>query len=152
MWLNAGWAVALVPALWIGARLDGIEGRRLPTASSGCSSPLPLAVLALHRAGVSLIPTLPALVRPLIGAATMASVILLIESVLDGNAFIHLLLAGGTGLIVYILVVVPLHNFRRVTALRDPLPVIDKGVQMRDTKSLSRSDYRSATAPTESNT
>jgi O-antigen/teichoic acid export membrane protein len=118
VWLNAGWAAALVPALWIGARLDGIQGAAMAHGIVGAFVAMPLAVLALHRAGVSLKPTLPALVRPLIGAATMAGVILLIESFLDGIAFIHLLLAGGTGLIVYILAVVPLHNFRRVTALR----------------------------------
>jgi PST family polysaccharide transporter len=118
VWLNAGWAVALVPALWVGAHLDGIRGAAIAHGIVAVFIALPLAVLALRVAGVSLVPTLPALVRPTIGAAIAAAVILLIDSVVHGNSFVQLSLAGGAGLIVYILVVVPLNKLRQVTALR----------------------------------
>jgi PST family polysaccharide transporter len=118
VWLNAGWAVALVPALWIGAHMDGIRGVAIAHGVVAVFVALPLAVLALRVAGVSLVPTLPALVRPTIGAAIAAAVILLIDSVVNGNSFGQLSLAGGAGMIVYILVVVPLDKLRQVTALR----------------------------------
>jgi PST family polysaccharide transporter len=118
VWLNAGWAVALVPALWIGAHMDGIRGAAIAHGIVAVFVALPLAVLALRAAGVSLVPTLPALVRPTIGAAIAAAVILLIESVVNGNSFVQLSLAGGAGMIVYILVVVPLNKLRQMTTLR----------------------------------
>jgi PST family polysaccharide transporter len=115
VWLNAGWAVALVPALWFGTHLDGIRGAAIAHGVVAVLVALPLAVLALRRAGVSLEPTLPALVRPTIGAATAAAVIMLIDSVVSGSSFVQLLLAGGAGMIVYILVVVPMDQLRQLT-------------------------------------
>jgi O-antigen/teichoic acid export membrane protein len=118
VWLNAGWAVALVPALWVGAHLDGIRGAAIAHGVVGVFVALPLAVWALRLAGVSLVSTLPALVRPTIGAAIAAAVIMLIDSVVSGSSFVQLLLAGSAGLIVYILVVVPLDQFRQLNTLR----------------------------------
>jgi O-antigen/teichoic acid export membrane protein len=119
VWLNAGWAVTLVPALWIGTHLDGIRGAAIAHGVVGVFVAIPLAVLALRLAGVSLVPILPALVRPTIGAAIAAAVIMLIDSVVNSNSFVQLLLAGGAGLIVYVLVAVPLDKLRQVTTLRD---------------------------------
>jgi PST family polysaccharide transporter len=118
VWLNAGWAVALVPALWIGVHRDGIRGAAIAHAVVAVFVALPLAVLTLRVAGVSLVPILPALVRPAIGAATAAAAILLIDSVVNVNSFVQLSLAGGAGMIVYILFVVPLNKLRQVTTLR----------------------------------
>jgi hypothetical protein len=111
------WAVALVPTLWIGAHVDGIRGAAIAHGVVAVFVALPLAVLALRVAGVSLVQTVPALMRPTIGAA-IAAVLLLIDSVVNGNSFVQLSLAGGAGMIVYILVVVPLDKLRQVTALR----------------------------------
>jgi O-antigen/teichoic acid export membrane protein len=118
VWLNAGWAVALVPALWIGTHLDGIRGAAIAHGVVAAFVALPLAVWTLRLAGISIVPTLPALVRPTIGAAIMAAVIVLIDSVVNGNSFVQLSLAGGAGLIVYILVVVPRDQFRHFKTLR----------------------------------
>jgi PST family polysaccharide transporter len=118
VWLNAGWAVALVPALWIGTQLDGIRGAAIAHGVVGVLVAIPLAVLALRLAGVSLVPTLPALIRPTIGAGMSAAVIMLLDSLISGNSFVQLLLAGGAGLIVYILVVVPLDRLRQLKTLR----------------------------------
>jgi hypothetical protein len=111
--------VTLVPALWIGTHLDGIRGAAIAHGVVGVFVAIPLAVLALRLAGVSLVPILPALVRPTIGAAIAAAVIMLIDSVVNSNSFVQLLLAGGAGLIVYVLVAVPLDKLRQVTTLRD---------------------------------
>ena len=136
VWLNAGWAVALVPALWIGTHLDGIRGAAIAHGIVGVFVALPLAVLALRLAGVSLVPTLPALVRPTIGAAIAAAVIMLIDSLVGGSSFVQLLLAGGAGLIVYILVVVPLDQFRQLKTLPAALPLSHEGVPMRYANTL----------------
>jgi O-antigen/teichoic acid export membrane protein len=118
VWLNAGWAIALVPALWIGTHLDGIRGAAIAHAVVAVVIALPLALLALRLAGISLLPTLPALVRPAVGAALAAAVILLMEAVVKGHPFVLLALAGGAGLIAYVLVVIPLSRFRQLTTLR----------------------------------
>jgi O-antigen/teichoic acid export membrane protein len=118
VWLNAGWAIALVPALLIGTHLDGIRGAAIAHGVVAVLIALPLALLALHLGGVSLVPTLPTLVRPTIGAALAAAVIILIDSVVSSNSFVQLVLAGGAGLIAYILVVVPFHRFRQLRHLK----------------------------------
>lgn len=115
VWLNAGWAVALVPALWIGTQLDGIRGAAIAHGVVAVFIALPMAVLALHFAGVTLVPTLPGLVRPTFGATVAAAVIMLIDSLVGGSLFVQLLLAGGAGLIVYILVVVPFNQLWQFT-------------------------------------
>jgi O-antigen/teichoic acid export membrane protein len=122
VWLTAGWAVALVPALWIGTHLDGIRGTAIAHGVVAVFVALPLAVLALRLAGVSLVPTLPALVRPVVGAAISAAVIVLIDSLVSGSPIVQLLAAGGAGVIVFILVVVPLDQFRQLKTrgLRTP--------------------------------
>ena len=122
VWINAGWAVALVPALWIGTHLDGIRGTAIAHGVVAVFVALPLAVLGLRRAGVSLVPTLPALVRPLVGAAISAGVTLLIELLISGNSFVQLLVAGGAGMIAFILVVVPLDQFRQLKTGVAPHP------------------------------
>lgn len=118
VWLNAGWAVALVPALYIGSHVDGIRGAAIAHGVVAVCVALPLAIFGLHLAGVSLVPTLPALIRPAIGAAIAATVIVLLDSVIDGNSFVRLLLAGSAGMVAYILVVVPLDQFGRLKTLR----------------------------------
>jgi hypothetical protein len=72
----------------------------------------------LRLAGVSVEPTLPALIRPTMGAAITAAVIMLIDSVVSGNSFVQLLLAAGASLIVDVLVVVPSDQFRQLKTLR----------------------------------
>jgi O-antigen/teichoic acid export membrane protein len=118
VWLNAGWAIALVPALLIGSRLDGIRGAAIAHGIVAAFVALPLAIFALRLAGVSLVPTLPALIRPTIAAAIAATVVVLIDSVVNGNSFVQLLLAGGAGMVVYVLVAVPADQFRQLKTLR----------------------------------
>lgn len=75
----------------------------------------PLTILALHRHGVSLVPALPGLVRPMFGAALSATVILLlIEPLAGAGAFVQLSVAGGAGCGIFIIVVVPFDEIRRL--------------------------------------
>jgi O-antigen/teichoic acid export membrane protein len=117
VWLNLGWCVALVPALLIGIRSDGIRGAAIAHALVAVLVAIPLAVLALHRGGVQLAPVAPALVRPLLGGVAAAGVMLLIADLL-GPPIVQLGLAGGAGLIVYVLIVVPREILRRFAGRR----------------------------------
>jgi O-antigen/teichoic acid export membrane protein len=111
IWLSAGWALALVPALWFGTRLDGIRGTAIAHGLVGLFVALPLAVFALRLAGVRLVSTLPALVRPMVGAAIAAAATISVDRLVGGSAFVQLVVAGGAGMIVYVLVVVPRAQF-----------------------------------------
>jgi PST family polysaccharide transporter len=104
VWLNLGWAAALVPALLIGAHAGGIRGVAIGHAIVAILVAMPLAVLALHRSGVRLWPVVPELLRPALGAACSAAVTVLVADVVRGPLFVQLGLAGGAGLLVYLLV------------------------------------------------
>jgi O-antigen/teichoic acid export membrane protein len=124
VWLNLGWVVALVPALLVGVHLDGIRGVGMGHAIVAVLVALPLALVALHRAGVRLGPAIPSLVRPALGAALTALVIVALSRVTSGIPFVQLCVAGGAGLVVYVLVVVRRDQFRWLGGLRSK-PLID---------------------------
>jgi len=110
VWMNLGYGVALVPAIIAGAHLDGIRGAAIGNAAAAVFVALPLAALALRRTGLRLGPVLPALARPLLGGVACGVVALGASSLarwLGGNAFAELCLAGGLGLLAYVLVTVP---------------------------------------------
>ncbi|WP_326634955.1 oligosaccharide flippase family protein [Streptosporangium sp. NBC_01755] len=120
VWMNLGWAVALVPALWAGTHWYGIRGAAIGHALAGLLVALPLAALMLSRAGVRLAPVLPALVRPLLGAAGAAAVIVALAGVMDGSPFVRLCVAGGGGLLAYVLLAVPAARLRQLGARAVP--------------------------------
>lgn len=114
MWLNLGWALALVPALIVGTRLDGIRGAAIAHGVVAMLVAIPLAMLALHRCGVRLAPIGPALVRPLVAVALAALSCLLTAEITQISSFIDLFAAGSTGLLVYVAVVLPREQWRRL--------------------------------------
>lgn len=116
VWLNLGWAVTLIPALLVGTQLGGIEGAAAAHAVIGVLVAIPLAVLFLQKAGLQLRSTGPALVRPLAGAAASASVMVALSASLDSGPLAELTVAGGLGLLVYVLIVVPREQLRRALA------------------------------------
>jgi O-antigen/teichoic acid export membrane protein len=118
VWLNLGWAVTLVPALIFGTNLGGIRGAAMAHAVIAVAVAIPLAVLALHRAGVRLGPIAPALARPVLGGALAATVMVGLTTVIDGSPFVELCLAGGAGLVAYVLVVVPRDALTQLAARR----------------------------------
>jgi PST family polysaccharide transporter len=116
VWLNLGWCVALVPALMIGTRLDGIRGAAIAHAVVTLLVAMPLAVLALHRGGVHLRPVAPALVRPLCGGAAAAVIMLSVAWLTGPTPIVQLGLAGAAGLLGYLLIAVPPSQIRELRA------------------------------------
>jgi PST family polysaccharide transporter len=117
VWLNLGWVAALVPALLAAVHLDGIRGVGIGHAVVGALVALPLTVAALRRSGVRLGPMLPSLVRPVLGAASAAVVIVALSAAvtrMTGHPAVELSVAGGAGVLLYVLVVVPRDQIRRV--------------------------------------
>jgi len=100
--INVGWAVAIIPALWFGTRFDGARGAAIAQAVVGLVVALPLAIVALQRAGVRLGPIAPRLVRPLLAGTLAAAVTLGLHAIVGPNAFVQLSIAGTGGLLVYV--------------------------------------------------
>jgi PST family polysaccharide transporter len=130
LWLNLGWAVALIPALYVSTSMAGIRGAAMGHALVALMVALPLAILLLHRAGVQLAPIAPKLVRPLLGCGVAATVCLLVVQMVENSIFLQLAVAGSAGLITYVLIVVPWEQlrrwFRRDRAL---IPALHRDVQ-----------------------
>jgi PST family polysaccharide transporter len=112
VWMNIGYGVAMVPAVIICTRLDGIRGAAIGQAGAALLIALPLAIVAVSRAGIRLGPILPTLVRPLLGGLALLAVTLPLAYLVAGNAFVSLVLAGGAGLLTYVALVVPYEKIR----------------------------------------
>jgi O-antigen/teichoic acid export membrane protein len=113
LFINIGWAMAVIPALWLGTRAGGATGAAIAGATVGILVAMPLAVIALERAGVRLAPIAPRLVRPLLGGALAAAVALgLQHAVIGSGAFVQLAVAGTGGLVAYLAAAVPRDDLR----------------------------------------
>jgi O-antigen/teichoic acid export membrane protein len=107
VWMNLGYGAVMVPAVIIGTLLDGIRGAAIGQAGAAVLVALPLAMVAVYRAGVRLAPILPNLARPAMGAALSAVVtVALAAFIQEDYPIIQLVVAGGAGLLAYVLVVV----------------------------------------------
>jgi PST family polysaccharide transporter len=113
LWLNLGWAVALVPALLVGTRLDNIRGAAIAHAIVAVLVALPLALMALRRVGVRLRPIPATALRPLLAGVLSAVVCVLVADVTSESPFLQLAAAGSAGLLTYVLVAVPAGQLRR---------------------------------------
>lgn len=118
--VNIGWAAAIIPALWAGARFDGARGAAIAQAVIGLLVALPLVLVTLRRAGVRLAPIAPLLVRPLLAGALAAAVTLLLHLVLGRNAFVQLSIAGTGGLLAYLATAVSPADWRTWLAAMRP--------------------------------
>ena len=117
--INTGWTAVLIPALWVGADIDGGRGVAIVQAVVGVFVAIPLAVYALHRAGVRLSPVTRQLARPLFAGALGGAVALGLRGILGPSALVQLLVAGTAGLLVYLGVAVSRAEFRTwVAAIR----------------------------------
>jgi O-antigen/teichoic acid export membrane protein len=122
-WIYVGWAVALIPVLWIGTRLDGIQGAAIAHAVIGFAVAIPLTAIALTRARVHLSPIGPAIVRPVLASLLAAVVAAAVASVTGPHPFVQLAAAGTAGLLVYVSVAVPPDQLREwLTARRQRKP------------------------------
>ncbi|WP_043630992.1 oligosaccharide flippase family protein [Nonomuraea candida] len=107
VWLNLGWAVALLPALVAGAHLGGIRGAAVGHAVVAVLVALPLGVLLLRRQGVRLRPVLPGLVRPALATPVAGLYMALLNGVFAWPALLELVVVGGSGLLVFALLATP---------------------------------------------
>lgn len=102
LFINLGWLVAVVPALWLGTRLGGGQGAAIGQAIVGLLVAMPLTVVALERAGVRLAPIAPRLVRPLLAGLLAGAVAMVLYLVVPRQPFVQLAIAGTGGLLVYL--------------------------------------------------
>ncbi|MEU4572371.1 oligosaccharide flippase family protein [Nonomuraea sp. ATR24] len=106
MWVNLGWALALVPALLVGARAGGIQGAAVAHAVIAVTVALPLLGITLRRSRVPLRLVVYGLARPMLGAGVAAAVMAGLSLVVEGP-FAQLCVAGGAGVLAFALVAVP---------------------------------------------
>ena len=114
LWLNLGWAVVLLPALYFGTSHGGIRGTAMSHALVAMLIALPLGVLMLERAGVSLSGIVPELARPAIAAVLCAGVCFAATMVVGDAPWLELFVAGGAGLAVYVAVGLPPQMRQRI--------------------------------------
>jgi PST family polysaccharide transporter len=113
LWFNLGWAVALIPVLWVATHLDGIRGAAIAQTAVGFLVALPLAALALRAVHVDLAPIGPALVRPILAAGLAVAVAVAVLRVSGPYPIVQLALAGAAGLCAYVPVAVPREQLRQ---------------------------------------
>ncbi len=116
LWVNAGWAIALIPTLWWATEMSGIEGAAWAQSGVGLLVAIPLSAYALHRIGIALTPIGPPLVRPVLAALLAGPVALLVARVTGPHMFVQLAVGGVAGLAVYLPVAVPRDDLRLLLA------------------------------------
>lgn len=123
--VNVGWTAVLIPALWVGAQVNGGRGVAVAQAVVGVFVAIPLAVVALHRAGVCLSPVARHLARPLLAGVLGGAAALALRGILGSSALVQLLVAGTAGFLVYLAVAVSRTEVRGWIAAvrRTPAPV-----------------------------
>jgi O-antigen/teichoic acid export membrane protein len=98
--------VLLVPALWIGARSEGIEGAAAAVVLVNAAIGIPVVAVVMRLLGVSLGELGRTILRPAVGWAALAATLLavrpLVEGLPDG---LELLVLVGAGAAVYALAV-----------------------------------------------
>jgi O-antigen/teichoic acid export membrane protein len=109
LWLQAGWLIALLIFLPIGASLYGIEGVAMAHAGVALLLMLPAYGIAVTRTGISLRALVAPLARPLLGTAMMVAVILLVRWFTEPS-FLQLVVGGALGTLAYLPAVWPLRK------------------------------------------
>jgi PST family polysaccharide transporter len=117
MAVQAWWLAALIPALIIGARLDGITGVGVGHAVVAGILVAPAFLAALHSAGVSATKVLWVCARPVAGGAVVVAVALTVHR-FAGDSDLGLAAACLLALLAYVPVVVPLS---RLSGAREAL-------------------------------
>jgi PST family polysaccharide transporter len=125
LFINIGWVVAVIPALWFGTKAGGATGAAVANMAVGVLVALPLSVIALERAGVRLAPIAPRLIRPVLAGGLAGAVALGLHVLLGRGAFIQLAVAGTAGLLTYLATAVSRDDMRRgLAAIRAHLAAI----------------------------
>jgi len=111
LWLQWVWLIVLVPALIIACHLGGIAGVGLGQLIVGMAVVVPLYLFALSRAGVKVTDLGPALLGPALGGAVAALGTAFVSHQVT-HALPQLLAGGSTGVVLYLVVLLPLRWWR----------------------------------------
>jgi PST family polysaccharide transporter len=111
--ITTGWAAALLPALVIGTRLDGIRGAAVAHALVSIGVAVPLAMFMLHRIGVPLQPIARSLARPLAAAVFAIALGFATIHLLPFSTFGQLVMGGTVIVASYVLTGFPIRELRR---------------------------------------
>ncbi|MFJ3725211.1 oligosaccharide flippase family protein [Streptomyces sp. NPDC090045] len=106
------WLAALVPALFLGARLNGIVGVSQAQVLVAGGLVVPVFLYALSRGGIGVRSIGRACAWPFLGGAVMAAIILGLERPL-GDGPLALLAVAAIALAGYVLCVLPSRDFLR---------------------------------------
>lgn len=104
--LQAAWVAAAVPAMILGAQLDGLRGVAAAQAVVASAIVLPAFAAVLQRAGVPLSAVARGLVRPGLGAAAVVASVAASRQAFDSD-LLHVLVGGSLGVCVYTAVLLP---------------------------------------------
>jgi len=115
--VNLGWAVSLLPTLWVASRVDGVRGAALAQVAVAFVVAIPLAAVALRRVGVKLAPIGPALIRPLLAAVLAGAVAFVVARFAGPHPVGKLIVAGSIGLLCYIPAAVAREQLRQLLSL-----------------------------------
>jgi O-antigen/teichoic acid export membrane protein len=113
--LHVLWLAALVPALIVGTRTDGIRGAGLAHMVVSAAVVLPALLMLLGRLGFRARDIGAGLLRPLAGGAVAAAVAIGSLQLVSGD-LVRLAVAGTLGMTAYIAVVAPLRHRLSVTS------------------------------------
>jgi len=109
MGIQGLWLAALIPALLVGARLDGITGAAAGHVFVAAAIVAPASLWALSRAGITARSIARACSRPAVGGALMAAATLSVSRLAGaGVGGLVAAIAAGSG--VYLLVVYPMRS------------------------------------------
>jgi PST family polysaccharide transporter len=106
IWLNLVWLAALLPALWLGATTGGIRGAAIGHAVVALVVAIPLAAWLMHRSGIDMRPVLRKIVRPVLAGVAAGLAMAALAGILD-SPVAQLLVAGGVGVLIYVLLALP---------------------------------------------
>jgi len=116
LWIHLLWLAGLIPALAIGATIDGLAGVAWGHVLVVCLLVTPAYLFALRRIGVTARGIFKPLLRPVIGGLVMGGVIVVVERLVASD-FLVLLTGGVASLTAYTLIVYPM---RKQLILRRP--------------------------------
>lgn len=104
MWANLGWAIALIPALWVSTYAGGIRGTAIGHAIVGVLVAMPLFGFALHRVGVRLSTMVVPVLRPVAGGVLAGAFALVGAEYSGPHPLVQLAVGGTAGMLAYLVV------------------------------------------------
>ncbi len=111
--LQCAWGLALVPALVLGAHVDGIRGVAIGHVVVVCLVVVPAYLVVVRRAGFEHGPLVRPLVRPLVAGLVAGLAAFAVVRVVDDDGLVGLVAGGLTLLGVYLLLAMRVKHYPR---------------------------------------